>query len=265
MSNSSPGTAVVTGASSGIGAVYADRLAQRGYDLLLVGRNAERLGALAHELAATGRRIDTLAADLTAPAGVAAVEAALRDDPTITLLVNSAGLLSGGPVAAADPAALEQMLAVNVVALTRLAAVASRQFAARGRGAIVNVASAMAFLDTPRTAAYGASKAYVLNFTLSLDLELKPRGVQVQAVLPGYTRTPMIDGGANLPPEIVMDVGELVDAALAGFDRGELVTIPSLPDAADFAAWLGTRTAMQPNLSRDHAAPRYGVARAAAA
>ena len=123
----------------------------------------------------------------------------------------------------------------------------------------------MAFIDTPNTAAYGASKAYVLNFTLSLDLEFKPQGVQVQAVLPGYTKTPMIGGGAHLPAEIVMDVDELVDAALVGFDRGELVTIPSLPDPADYAAWFAARQALQPNLSRDHAAARYGVSTSKAA
>ena len=260
MSAASLGTALVTGASSGIGEVYADRLARRGHDLLLVARNAGRLSALAKRLTAeTGRKVETLAADLAVPADLARVEARLKTDAAITLLVNNAGLLSNGPVAEADPSALESMLSVNVTAVTRLAAVAAKAFVERKHGAIVNVASAMAFIDTPQTAAYAASKAYVLNFTLSLDLELKPQGVQVQAVLPGYTRTPMLGGGGHLPAEIVMDVEELVDAALVGFDRHELVTIPSLPDAADYAAWTATRQALRPNLSRDRAAPRYGV------
>jgi len=259
------GTALVTGASSGIGEIYAERLAKRGYDLILVGRSNERLAALSSRLASTGRRIELLAADLAQPADRAKVEAVLRNDPTVTLLVNSAGLLARGGVADTDPAALDEMLAVNVMALTGLSAAAAGQFTARGRGGIINVASVMAFIDTPATAAYGASKAYVLNFTLGLDLELRDKGVKVQAVLPGYTRTAMIAHGAGLPPQAVMDAGEMVDAALVGFDRGELVTIPSLPDAAEFGAWLDTRTAMQPRLSLDHAAQRYGVTPADAA
>lgn len=264
MSNSL-GTALVTGASSGIGEVYAERLARRGHDVVLVGRSAERLDLVAGRLRQAGGSVDVLAADLGEAAGRARVEAALRDDPRITLLVNNAGLMSGGPLSAADPEALEAMLDVNVTALTRLAAVAAGQFVPRGRGAIVNVASAMAFIDTPRTAAYAASKAYVLSFTLALDLELREKGVQVQAVLPGYTRTPMIGDGQGLPPELVMDVGELVDAALVGFDRRELVTIPSLPDPADYEAWAAARSALLPNLSRSNAAPRYGVTAAQAA
>jgi len=256
------GTALITGASSGIGEVYADRLAQRGYDLLLTGRDATRLAALAARLAGeTGSHVETLVADLDAAEDLAKVEARLKSDDAITLLVNNAGLLSNGPLAVADPAKLGSMLNVNVIALTRLAAAASAAFAPRRRGAIINLASAMAFIDTASSAAYGASKAYVLNFSLSLDLELKPLGVQVQAVLPGYTKTPMINGGSHLPAEIVMDVDELVDAALVGFDRHELVTIPSLPDDGDYAAWFAARQALQPNLSRDRAAPRYGVGR----
>jgi short-subunit dehydrogenase len=265
-SSSKLGTALVTGASSGIGEVYADRLAHRGYDLVLVARNVERLTALAARLSAeTGRKVETIAADLAVPAELAKVEARLKDDGAITLLVNNAGLANTGPLLAADPAALESMLTVNVVALTRLAAVGATAFAARQRGAIINLSSAMAFIDTPNTAAYAASKAYVLNFTLSLDLEVKPHGVQVQAVLPGYTRTPMLASRSALPAEIVMDVDELVDAALVGFDQGELVTIPSLPDAGDYAAWFAARQALYPNLSRDHAAPRYGVSASRAA
>lgn len=255
-----PGTALVTGASSGIGAVYAQKLAQRGFDLVLVGRNAEKLSALATSISAdTGRQVETLAADLAHRGGIEAVEARLRDDAAITLLVNNAGLMSGGPLAAADVTGLNDMLTVNVLALTRLAAAAAGAFAARQRGAIVNVASAMAFIDTPRTAAYGASKAYVLNLSLSLDLELAAQGVQVQAVLPGYTRTPMIADGANLPAEIVMETADLVDAALTGLDRRELVTIPSLEAVSGYDAWAKTRTALQPHLSLSQPAPRYAV------
>ncbi|MET3927764.1 SDR family NAD(P)-dependent oxidoreductase [Devosia sp. 2618] len=255
-----PGTALVTGASSGIGAVYAEKLAQRGYDLVLVGRNAANLTLLAESLTAqTDRRVDVLVADLADSAGIAAVEARLRDDASLTLLVNNAGLAANGPLTEVAADALTDMLTVNVVALTRLAAAAGAAFSARKRGGIINLASAMAFLDTPRTAAYGASKAYVLNLTLSLDLELSPNGVQVQAVLPGYTRTPMIAGGANLPPEAVMETADLVDAALTGFDRRELVTIPSLEAVSAYDTWASARTALQPFLSLARPAARYAA------
>lgn len=260
-----PGTALITGASSGIGEVYAERLARRGFDLLLVARDETRLNALAQRLSTTGRKIETLSADLAVTADLEQVEARLRDDAAISLLVNNAGLLANGPLVEAAPAPLEAVLAVNVVALTRLAAAAAAGFTARKRGAIINIGSAMAFIDTPNTAVYGASKAYVLNFTLSLDLELAPQGVQVQAVLPGYTRTPMIGGGAGLPDEAVMDVDALVDAALVGFDAGELVTIPSLESHAAYETWASTRTALQPFLSLSRPAARYAQAKSAAA
>jgi uncharacterized protein len=259
-SNLVPGTALVTGASSGIGTVYAEKLARRGFDLVLVGRNAERLSTLARTIAAeTGRKAEVLPADLAGAGGIALVEARLREDSSLTLLVNNAGLADVGPLTQADPKAVLEMLTVNVLALTQLAAAGGAAFASRKRGAVVNLASAMAFIDTPHTAAYAASKAYVLNFSLSLDLELALSGVQVQAVLPGYTRTPMIGNGAGLPPEQVMEVDDLVEAALTGFDRRELVTIPSLEAMPLYEDWAAARTALQPFLSLAMSAPRYAA------
>lgn len=254
------GTALITGASSGIGEIYADSLARRGYDLVLVGRNAGKLSDLAAGLgAATGRHVERIVADLAIPADLARVEARLASDASITLLVNSAGLAAGGALSAGDLEPLTEMLAVNVTALTRLTAAAAKQFVHRGQGGIINLASAMALVDNPTAAAYAASKAYVLNLTLSLDLDLKPKGVQVQAVLPGYTATAMIAHRSDIPAQYVMDAGEMVDAALAGFDAGELVTLPSLPDPADFERYLASRVALQGGISRDRAAPRYAV------
>jgi short-subunit dehydrogenase len=253
------GTALVTGASSGIGEVYADRLARRGYDLILVGRSAEKLAVLAADLSKnTGRHVERIVADLGSAADLARVEQRLGSDSAITLLVNSAGLIGGGPLSAGNVDAVSQMLAVNITALTRLTTVAAKAFGDRGAGAIVNLASAMAFIDTPPAAAYAASKAYVLNLTLSLDLDLKPMGVRVQAVLPGYTRTAMI-AGSELPDSIVMDADAMVDAALAGYDAGELVTIPSLRDPELYETWAKARVALRGQLSLDTPAPRYGV------
>src|SRR6201986_4126766 len=146
MSTPSPkGTALVTGASSGIGAVYADRLAKRGYDLILVARNQQRLNAVADRLRGeTGRQITVLPADLNEKAGLAKVEAVLRDDPSITMLVNNAGVGSVASILQADVDKMEAMIDLNVTALTRLTYAVAPVFVARGTGAITNISSAVA-------------------------------------------------------------------------------------------------------------------------
>lgn len=265
---SSPGTAIVTGASSGIGKVYAQRLARRGYDLVLVARNRERLEALAAELsAATGRKVDVLAADLGKAEDVAAVAARIADDPAVTLLVNNAGAGTEGPVVGADAGKIDAMVQLNVVALTQLAVAAVNAFARRGQGTLVNIASVVALMPENFLGAYAATKAYVLAFTQSLSTELKDGPVRLQAVLPGLTRTEFFDRAgldANaLPAHMVMSAEDLVDAALAGLDLGELITIPSLPEAADWAAAEAAVRQLVPNLSLSRPAARYGVPAAA--
>jgi short-subunit dehydrogenase len=264
MTTSSLGTAVVTGASSGIGKVYAHRLARRGYDLLLVARNKERLDTLAAELTtATGRAVEVLAADLEKPADVARIVSRLESDPAITLLLNNAGAGTEGPVLNAAAAKIDAMVQLNVVSLTQLSVAAVNAFAKRGRGTLINVASVVALMPEALLGAYSGTKAYVLNFTQSLQNEFKDSPIRIQAVLPGLTRTEFFDrAGLDLtsyPQEMVMSVDELVDGALAGLNLGELITIPSLPDAADWDSLGATRMAMWPNLSRNHPAARYGV------
>ncbi|MCP8882332.1 SDR family NAD(P)-dependent oxidoreductase [Devosia sp. XJ19-1] len=250
--------ALVTGASSGIGRLYAERLAARGHDLILVGRNQRQLQqAAADFLIRYGATCEVLAADLSRRDQLHLVEQRLTEDDHIALLVNSAGLVSGGPLGAADADALTTMLDVNVVALTRLCSAAARSFGQQRRGAIVNFSSAMAFFDTARSGAYAASKAFVLSMSYSLDLELRDKGVRVQVVLPGYTRTPMLGDNHGLAADMLMEVETLVDAALAGFDKGEFVTIPSLEDLGYLARWEEARTAMRPHLSLRDAASRY--------
>lgn len=256
------GKALVTGASSGIGATYAERLAGRGYDLLLVARDLPRLEALAGRLTQQhGVVVEVLKADLTNKADVQLVAQRLRSDAAISLLVNNAGVALNGNLADVDPDKVDALLQLNVVALTHLASAAAAAFTGAGRGAIINIASVVALAPEMFNSVYSASKAYVLSLTQTLHGEVGKQGVQVQAVLPGATRTEIwersgIDGDA-LPAEMVMEVGEMVDAALAGFDQGELVTIPSLPDAADWAGFVGARAKLGPNLSRSSAAARY--------
>ncbi len=255
-------TALITGASTGIGAVYADRLARRGHDLILVARDRARLEALAAQLgAATARRTEILAADLTDPLDLRRVEGRLRNDAAIGLLVNNAGMGASGTLAEGDPDLLERMVRLNSIAPMRLAAAAAQGFLARGRGTIVNIASVLALAPEQFNGVYSGTKAFMLNLSQSLQQELGGRGIRVQAVLPGATRTEIwgragIDIG-QLPAEILMDAGEMVDAALAGLDRGEAVTIPALPDLAEWERFTAARLAMGPNLSRSQAAARY--------
>jgi short-subunit dehydrogenase len=256
------GTALITGASSGIGATYADRLAKRGFDLLLVARDQARLEALAAELRTkTSAKVEVLKADLTDASHVSALEQRLRTDASITLLLNNAGVASNTALAEADMGEVDRLIQLNIVALTHLASAAAAGFVPRGRGAIVNIASVVPMMPERFNAVYAASKAYVLSLTQSLNAEIGEKGVQVQAVMPGATRTEIWErAGIDLnafPPEMVMDVNEMVDAALAGFDQQELVTIPSLSNAADWDAFVNARLALGPNLSLQHAAARY--------
>lgn len=257
-------TALVTGASSGIGAVYADRLARRGYDLVLVARDRARLDAAAERIrAGAGVAVEVLAADLADAADLDRVAGRLGSDPAFDLLVNCAGLGPSGAALASPPESYGPMLALNVVAMQRLALAAATAFASRGRGTIINLASVVALIPERFNGPYAATKAFALVLSQSLAAEAGPRGVRVQAVLPGLTRTEIFErAGADLsrlPPEMVMEAGDMVDAALAGLDAGETVTIPSLPAVADWAAFEAARLTLAPNLSHRRPAERFGV------
>ncbi|MBD9651268.1 SDR family oxidoreductase [Ensifer sp. ENS09] len=263
MSNSK-GTALITGASSGIGAIYADRLAHRGYDLILVARNRGRLDELARRLAdETGRAIEVVAADLGKKDDVRRVEKVLQDDASITVLINNAGVGATAPLLASDVDKMDEMIALNVSALTRLTYAAAPGFAARGAGTIINIASIVGVAPEVLNGVYGGTKAFVLAFTMSLQKELTDRNIRIQAVLPGATATDFwgIAGTPieHVPSEIVMRAEDMVDAALAGLDQGEVITIPALPDAADWAAYEAARQKLMPNLSRNMPAARYRI------
>lgn len=256
------GTALVTGASSGIGAIYAQRLAARGFDLLLVARDQERLEAAASKLRAEhGVQVEVLKADLTQKDDVLKLEQRLRSDSSISLLLNNAGVAADGLLANSDLDLLERLIQLNITTVTRLASAAAAGFAKAGRGTIINIASVVALFPERFNATYSASKAYVLSLSQSLNSELEGTGVNVQAVLPGVTRTEIWErsgiDASRIPAEMVMDAGEMVDAALSGLDQGELVTIPSLPDAGEWHAFVAARHVMAPNLSKSTAASRY--------
>ena len=265
MTQAHPGTALITGASTGIGALYAERLAQRGYDLVLVARNRERLNALAKDISTrTGRAVEVFPADLNDTAALASVEAKLRQDASITLLVNNAGIGTHTPLLQSDVEAMTRMIALNVTALTRLTYAAVPGFVARGRGALINISSIVAVSPETLNGVYGGSKAFVLAFSQSLQHELAGKGIHVQAVLPGATATDFWATGGlpveHLDAAIVMRAEDLVDAALLGFDRGERVTIPSLHQAEEWDAFEAARRAMAAHLSTNSPALRYRVA-----
>jgi len=258
--NTAQGVALVTGASSGIGALYADRLARRGYDLIVVARNGERLHALADCLQVeTGRCVTPLVADL------ARVEALLRSDARISLLVNNAGVGAVHSILEADVDAMEAMIGLNITALTRLSYAAAPGFVARGQGTLINIASIVAVAPEYLNGVYSASKSYVLTFGHKLQQELAPRGVRVQTVLPGSTATCFWDvagHAAQKQAPITMRADHLVDAALAGLDQGETVTIPSLHDAGAWLRWEADRRTLAGQLDHALPAPRYGMATA---
>jgi uncharacterized protein len=259
---SNPNTALITGASAGIGAVYANRLARRGHDLILVARDETRLDALAERLRTeAGRSVEVLAADLSARPDLLRVERRLREDPSIAMLVNNAGIAVSGPMLGSNVDRLEAMVNLNITTALRLAHAAVAGFVARGRGTLINVSSVLALAPERFNATYSGTKAFMLNLSTALRTELTNTGIRVQAVLPGATRTELwgkagIDVAA-MPADRLMDVEEMVDAALAGLDMGEAVTIPSLPDMAAWSRFDDARLAMGPNLSLAHAAGRY--------
>jgi len=251
---------LITGASTGIGAAYAERFARRGHDLVLVARDLARMEALAARLRAeTGVTVDLLRADLTAPADLATVEARLREDARIGVLVNNAGATLPGGFLEQTPEAVAGLIALNATAPARLAAAIAPRLAQGGSGAIVNIASVVGLAPELGMAVYGATKAFMLFLSQGLQRELGPKGVYVQAVLPAATRTEIWERSGRDVNTLkgVMDVGELVDAALTGFDRREPVTIPPLPDAAQWEAFEAARQAMLPNFAQERAAPRY--------
>lgn len=257
-------TALVTGASSGIGAVYAKKLAERGFDLVVVARDINRLNILAENLSKESRvMITPLAADLSKSADIKRVLSVLAEDEAMQILVNCAGLGPKGPVLSTEAEDLSNMVYLNVDTLHELTVTAAKTFASRGKGGIINIASVVALMPERFNPTYVATKAFVLALTQALAVELKPHGVQIQAVLPGFTRTEIFDrAGIDIniiPAEMMMDAEEMVTAALAGFDRGETVTIPSLEEAGLWETMEEARHGLAPFLSLKHAASRYGV------
>jgi short-subunit dehydrogenase len=258
------GTAVVTGASSGIGKMYADRLAARGYDLLLIARRADRLKAIAADLETRfGIRVKTLAVDLAQPSGLSQAVDTIASDASVTLLVNNAGTSVFGPSGQASQEVLTNIVALNITALTSLTNAILARFQERGSGTIINIGSVVGFAGYPLTPIYGGTKAYVLNFTQALQQQVAGTGIRVQLVTPASTVSEIwavmgVDV-SDLDPATVMSTENCVDAALCGLDSGELITAPSVHDETLLRSFEAASLALLGATQNGQPAPRYGL------
>lgn len=230
-------TALITGASTGIGAVFAEVLAERGHDLILVARSQDKLAALAEKIgAATGRQVTVIAADLGAPSSGAALAkkvASLKLE--VDLLVNNAGFGSASAFVRQPAERDAQMIALNCATVVDLVHAFLPAMLARGSGGILNVASVAGFQPTPYMAVYGATKAFVLSFTESLWAELAGKNIRVTALCPGPVDTPFFEAtGApglrkTVPAPLMMQPRPVVEAALAALEANRPVVVPGLP------------------------------------
>src|SRR2546428_748642 len=225
--------ALVTGASSGLGAVFATALAGQQYDLTIVARNRERLETLAEHLRQRrGIAVEMVVADLTQGAALRTVEERVAQDHALELLVNNAGFGTTGPFATLDPDREEAEILLNVMALVRLTRAALPGMLSRDRGAIINVSSIAAFVPGPYDATYGATKAFVNSFTEALHEELRGTRVRVQALCPGFTHTEFQQRAgidvSTIPTWAWMTPEAVVEASLAALRRGQIVCVPGL-------------------------------------
>jgi uncharacterized protein len=250
--------ALVTGASSGIGAEFARQLAARSHDLVLTARRKDRLAALAAELAGKYTiRADFLVADLGEEAGIAAVETRLAQGD-VHLLVNNAGFGIATAFAKSELASQSAMLSVHILAPMRLMHVALPHMIARRGGGVINVASLASFISLPGNANYSATKAYLMRFSRSVHLEVRRTGVTVQALCPGFVVTEFHDDQErvrlerkNSPAFLWMPANRVVADSLKAFDRHRSLVIPSaIYKVAYWIAKLGIADAMMPLVQR---------------
>lgn len=258
--------ALITGASSGIGAVFAERLAKQGHDLVLVARRRERLEALAARLRSEAQvEVEVLPADLTRREERLKVERALAEDDRLALLVNNAGAGRYRPFLELDPDVAEEILALESLTPVRLTRAALPGMVARGRGGVINIASLLAFSGPippghgmPYRACYAGGKSLVVTFTEALAAELQGKPVRVMVCCPGIVATEFHTvQGMDLSKLPRMSAEDVVQAALAGFARGETVCVPGLEDPSMLERMLDSQKALLGAAQKIQIASRY--------
>ncbi len=260
------GVAVVTGASSGIGKVYADRLAARGYDLMLVARRGDRLQAVADDLKQNYEIcVETVIADLGDPDDLQRLAERIGNDKNVTMLVNNAGIAVAAPTVRTSSEDIERLISINNTALARLSLAVLPGFAARNHGTLINIGSVQSFYSRSASTTYSGTKAFVMLFTSGLQQEFAATGVRIQLVLPAGTATEIWELAGVDPkimnPAMIMSAEDCVDAALAGLDLGEAVTLPSLEDEQLWAEFDALREKMFHAMQTNVPASRYSIAR----
>lgn len=229
------GTAVVTGASSGLGEVFAERLAKRGYDLKLIARRKDKLDVLAEKLESKyGIKVTNLVADLGLDTDLEKVAEELRNDKSITLLINNAGTSTLTSVTKTSVMKQKEMVNVNITALMLLSNAILPQFLEKNEGTLINIASVLGFYSLPISAVYSGTKGFVIQYTKGLQEEVKGTNIHIQLVNPATTATELWEVGgvplSALEQSTIMTSENCVDAILSGLDKGELITHPSVND-----------------------------------
>ncbi len=229
--------ALVTGASAGIGAAFAERLARDGWDLCIVARRRERLETLAARLRREHRvGVRVAVADLTDKRDLRRIERLIAGDERLELLINNAGIADFGPFIERDRDVEENEIRLDVVAVVRLTHAALPGMVRRRRGSIINVSSLAALTPSPNFAVYSACKSFLNTFTEALHFELKGTDVRLQALCPGMTRTEIFDvAGADpsaVPGLMWMEASDVVDESLGALERGTLVCVPGVANRA---------------------------------
>jgi short-subunit dehydrogenase len=255
--------ALVTGASSGIGMAFAERLAKDGFDLVLLARRRDRLQVLANRLKGTGVDVEVLVADLSEVAGIRVAEMRLASENRLATLINNAGFGAYGAFVETGRDVLEHQITLHATATARLTRAALPGMIARKAGTVINVASTFAFSSSVRMptrlrANYVATKAYVVALTELLSHELEGTGVRVQALCPGVVRTEFHDASGGRPEGVpVFEPADVVDASLKGLDLGEVVCIPHLTDRTALEALDAAKAALWGEARSAEIAARY--------
>jgi len=260
--NKEMGTAVITGASSGLGEVFAERLAKRGYNLKLVARRKDRLDALAEKLESKyGVKVTNLVADLGSETDLESVVTALKADKSISMLVNNAGTATLSSIATTTVAKQKTMVDVNITALMLLSNAVLPHFVEKNDGILINIASVLGFYSLPISAVYSGTKGFVVQYTRGLQEELKGTNVRVQLVNPATTATEIWEVGgvplSVLDQSTIMTTEDCVDAALSGLDNGELVTYPSVNNQQLIDTYEEARVKLFQGSQNGQAAERY--------